>query len=118
MTSRGRVAKQGDIFLLTLDPVLGTEMQGKRPVLVLSNAEFNRGGRVLVAPITQGGNFDRVKGWAVPLMGCGTQTQGVAVLSQCRMVDFLARSAKRIESAPAFVIEEALAKLQAAIDPA
>jgi mRNA interferase ChpB len=117
MTPHGRLAKQGDIVLITLDPTVGTEIQGKRAVLVLSNSEFNRGGRALVAAITQGGNLDRVKGWAVTLVGSGTQTQGAIVLSQCRMVDLAARSAKRIETAPAFVVEEALAKLQAALDP-
>lgn len=108
---------QGDIVLITLDPTLGTEMQGRRPVLVLSNSEFNRGGRCLVAAITQGGNIERVRGWAVTLMGSGTETQGAVILSQCRMVDMLERSAKRIESAPSVVVEEALAKLQAALDP-
>ncbi len=108
--------KQGDILLLTLDPTLGTEIQGTRPVLVLSNAEFNRSDHAMVAPITQGGNLDRVRGWAVTLMGCGTKTQGAAVISQCRTVDLIARGAKRIEKAPLFVIDEALAKLQAAIE--
>ena len=117
MTARNRIIKQGDIVLISLDPTLGTEMQGTRPVLVLSNAEFNRGGRALVAPITQGGNIERVRGWAVTLMGSGTKTQGAAVVSQCRMLDLAARAAKRVESAPAFVIDEALAKLQAALDP-
>lgn len=119
MTSRGRgrQVKQGDILLVTLDPTVGTEIQEKRPVLVLSNSEFNRCGRGLVATITQGGNFDRVRGWAVPLMGTGTETQGAVVLSQCRMIDFAGRGAKHVESVPPFVIEEALAKLQAALDP-
>jgi mRNA interferase ChpB len=117
MTARHPAFKQGDIVLLTLDPTLGTEMQGRRPALVLSNSEFNRGGRCLVAAITQGGNIDRVKGWAVTLMGSGTKTQGAVILSQCRMVDLAERSAKRIETAPVFVVAEALAKLQAALDP-
>lgn len=85
-------------------------------MLVLSNAEFNGGGRGLVAPITQGGNLDRIKGWAVTLMGTGTKTHGAVVISQCRMIDLEAREAKRIETVPPVVIEEALAKLQAAID--
>ena len=119
MTSRGRgrQVKQGDILLVTLDPTVGSEIQGKRPVLVLSNSEFNRGGRALVAAITQGGNFDRVRGWAVPLMGTGTETQGAVVLSQCRMIDYAERGAKHVESVPSYVIEEALAKLQATLDP-
>lgn len=86
-------------------------------MLVLSNSEFNRGGRALVAAITQGGNLDRIKGWAVTLMGAGTKTQGAVVISQCRMLDLQARAAKRIETVPESIIEEALAKLQAAIDP-
>jgi mRNA-degrading endonuclease toxin of MazEF toxin-antitoxin module len=49
MIPHDRLAKQGDIVLITLDPTVGTEIQGKRPVLVLSNSEFNRGGRALVA---------------------------------------------------------------------
>jgi mRNA interferase ChpB len=102
---------------VTLDPTLGSEIRGRRPVLVLSNAEFNRGGRALVAAIAQGGNLDRIKGWTVTLMGAGTKTQRAVVLSQCRMIDLEARAAKRIEVVPQAVIEEALAKLQAALDP-
>ena len=119
MTVRGRarMVKQGDILLVTLDPTVGSEIQGKHLVLVLSNSEFNRGGRALVAAITQGGNFDRVRGWAVPLMGTGTETQGAVVVSQCRMIDFAERGAKHVETVPADVIEEALAKLQATLDP-
>ena len=107
--------KQGDLVMVSLDPTLGSEMQGRRPVLVLSNAEFNRGGRVLVAAVTQGGNLDRVRGWTVPLMGSGTETQGVVVLSQCRMLDLGVRSPKRIESVPAAILEEVLAKFRAVI---
>ena len=117
MTSRSQLIKQGDIVLVALDPTVGTEIRGMRPVLVLSNSEFKCGGRALVSAITQGGNIDRVKGWAVTLIGSGTKTQGAVVLSQCRMLDLGARAAKRIESAPAFVVEEALSKLQAALDP-
>ena len=107
--------KQGDLVMVSLDPTLGSEMQGRRPVLVLSNAEFNRGGRVLVAAVTQGGNLDRVRGWTVPLMGSGTETQGVVVLSQCRMLDLGVRAPKRIESVPAAILEEVLAKFRAVI---
>ncbi len=116
--SRTRGFAQGDIVTVALDPVVGSEIRGTRPVLVLSNAEFNRSGRALVAAITQGGNYDRVAGWAVTLVGCGSQTQGAVVLSQCRMIDLAACGAKRVESVPPEVLEEALAKLQAAIDPA
>ena len=108
--------RQGDIVSLNLDPVLGSEIQGRRPVLILSNAEFNRGGRALVAAITQGGNLERIRGWTVTLMGSGTSTQGVIVLSQCRMLDLSARASQRVESVPSAVLEEVLAKFQAVIE--
>ena len=114
--SRQEFYRPGDILTISLDPALGTGMRGTRPVLVLSNSEFNRNGRALVAPITQAGNWERVAGWAVPLIGSGTRTQGLAVVSQCRVLDLAARGAKKIEAVPADIIEEVLAKLQAMID--
>jgi mRNA interferase ChpB len=108
--------KQGDIVLITLDPTAGTEIRGTRPVLVLSNSEFNRSGRALIAPITQGGNLQRIEGWAVTLMGAGTTTQGVVVVSHCRVIDFAARGARIIETVPPEITEEVLAKLQAMVD--
>jgi mRNA interferase ChpB len=110
------VPNQGDIYRVALDPTAGTEIRGTRPVLILSNADFNSGGRALVAPITQGGSFERVAGWAVTLMGSGTATQGAAVISQCRVLDLKARRATKIEGSPQEVIGEALAKLQAMVD--
>jgi mRNA interferase ChpB len=112
----GKTPKQGDVLLISLDPTLGSEIRGTRPVLVLSNQEFNRLGRVLVAPITQG-NFERVAGWAVTLMGTGMQTQGAVVISQCRVLDWQARQSKRVETAPVEIMEEALAKLEAMTAP-
>jgi mRNA interferase ChpB len=112
----GKTPKQGDVLQISLDPTLGTEIRGTRPVLVLSNQEFNRLGRALVAPITQG-SFERVAGWAVTLMGTGMQTQGAAVISQCRVLDWQARQAKRIETAQPEIMEEALAKLEAMTAP-
>ncbi|MFV5407468.1 type II toxin-antitoxin system PemK/MazF family toxin [Acinetobacter towneri] len=32
---------QGDIYLISLDPTLGHEQQGKRPVFVISPKSFN-----------------------------------------------------------------------------
>lgn len=112
-----RLPKQGDILLVMLDPALGTEIRGCRPVLVLSNAETNKQGRVLAAPITQGGNIERVRGWTTTLMGTGTKTQGAAVVSQCRFLDYTQRNAVFVEAVPTVVIEDALARLQAALDP-
>jgi len=114
--TRASAIKQGDIVRIALDPMAGTELRGTRPVLVLSNAEFNRGGRALIAPITQGGNIGRIEGWAVTLMGTGTVTQGVVVVSHCRVIDLAARGAKLIDTVPPNIVEEVLAKLQAMVE--
>ena len=110
---RLRAAEQGDIFMISLDPTVGSEIRGLRPVLILSNRDFNQGGRALVAPITQGGNFERVAGWAVTLMGSGTATQGAVVVSQCRVLDLTARAGKKMEAVPDDLLEDCLAKLEA-----
>ena len=102
--------------MVDLDPTLGHEQSGVRPALILSSAVFNVMGVVLVAPITQGGDYARHAGFAVPLSGSGTQTQGVALVNQIRMLDLEKRGARKIETAPDFVIDDALARLQAILE--
>lgn len=113
---RARSPRQGDIYLISLNPAVGSEIQGLRPALVLSNAESNRQGRALMAPITQGANIERVRGWATSLMGAGTETQGAAIISQARFLDYRSRHGRFIESTPDEVTQDALARLQAALD--
>jgi mRNA interferase ChpB len=109
--------ERGDIVKVCLNPVVGRELQGDfRPCLVLSSSSFNRLGTVLVAPITQGGDFSRVKGFAVSLTGCGTETQGVVLVNAVRMMDLEARKAKKIESVPSEIIDDVLARLSAIIE--
>ncbi|MES2018110.1 MAG: type II toxin-antitoxin system ChpB family toxin [Pseudomonadota bacterium] len=107
---------RGDIVMVNLDPTQGHEQQGTRPALVLSTSAFNALGVALVAPITQGGDFARHAGFAAPLSGSGTKTQGVALVNQVRMLDLEAREAKRVETAPEVVVDDALARLRAITD--
>lgn len=46
--------KQGDVLWVNLNPTQGHEQRGKRPVLVVSNDDFNKlcGGMVKVVSIT------------------------------------------------------------------
>ena len=108
---------RGDIVRVNLNPTVGHEQQGDfRPALILSPAAFNLMGVALVAPITQGGNVARYAGFAVPLAGSGTETQGVALVNMIRTMDLSARGAKKIEAAPDFVVEDALARLRAILE--
>jgi len=108
-----RVFERGDIVSVPLDPVAGREQMGTRPALVLTTKEFNKLGDVLVAPITQGGDFARYAGFAVSLMGAGTKTQGVALINKIRMLDLAARQARKIEAVPQEVVAEAIERLDA-----
>ncbi|MGB9988732.1 type II toxin-antitoxin system ChpB family toxin [Pseudoduganella rhizocola] len=108
--------ERGDIVMVGLDPTEGHEQKGTRPALVLSANVFNALGLVLVAPITQGGDFARHAGFATTLSGAGTKTQGAALINQIRMLDLEARKAKRMETVPEFVVEDALARLRAITD--
>lgn len=115
MVSRIKFGR-GDIVMVNLDPTEGHEQQGMRPALVLSTSAFNALGVVLVAPITQGGNFARHAGFVASLSGSGTKTQGAALVNQVRMLDLEARKAKRVETAPEYLVEDALARLRAITD--
>lgn len=108
---------RGDIVRLNLNPTAGREQQGDfRPALIISPAAFNIAGLVLIAPITQGGDFARYAGFAVPLSGSGTETQGVVLCNQIRTVDLEARGAKRVETVPEVVMDDVLARIQVLIE--
>lgn len=107
---------RGDVVSVPLDPAMGHEQRGTRPALVLTSKDFNNLGDVLVAPITQGDDFSRHAGFAVSLTGTGCKTQGVALINKVRMLDLVARKARRVERAPQTVIDEALGRLVALLD--
>lgn len=95
---------------------MGHEQRGTRPALVLTTKEFNRLGDVLVAPITQGGDFSRYAGFAVSLTGTGCKTPGVALVNKIRMLDLAARKARKMERVPQGVIDDAIGRLMALLD--
>ena len=104
--------ERGDVFLVSLDPATGHEQQGRRPVLVISPGKFNRlTGVPIVLPITGGGRFARSAGFAVSLMGAGTQTTGVVRCDQPRALDLRARAAKKLETVPDDIVDEVLSKV-------
>jgi mRNA interferase ChpB len=104
--------ERGDIYMVSLDPSVGHEQQGRRPVLVVTPGKFNRvTGVPVVLPITRGGKFARSIGFAVSLLGAGTRTTGIVRCDQPRALDIQARKAKRLEAVPKGVMEEVLARV-------
>lgn len=108
--------QRGDIYHVDLNPIKGREQAGPRFVLVVSPQSFNMLGTPLVCPITQGGNFARQAGLAVSLIGTGTQTQGVVLCNQARVLDLQARGGRFVERIPDFIMDEVLAKLATLIE--
>ena len=104
--------ERGDIYFVSLDPTSGHEQQGTRPVLIVSPGAFNRLTKTpVVLPITSGGAFTRMAGFAVSLIGAGTRTTGVVVCAQPRALDVLARGGRKVESVPGYIMDDVLAKL-------
>src|ERR1700733_6914984 len=102
--------KRGEIWHVSLDPSLGHEQKGRRPVVIVSPEAFNRITRLpIVLPITIGGNFARTAGFAVPLTGAGTKTTGVIRCDHPRVLDLAARDGKKLENIPDAIMDEVLA---------
>jgi mRNA interferase ChpB len=103
---------RGDIYLVSLDPISGHEQQGIHLVLIVSPTPFNRLTKTpAVLPITTAGSFARTAGFAASLMGAGTTTTGVVRCDQPRALDLASRRARKLESVPASIMEEILARL-------
>jgi mRNA-degrading endonuclease toxin of MazEF toxin-antitoxin module len=104
--------KRGEIWLVRLDPAQGHEQKGHRPVLIVSPEAFNRVTKVpIVLPITSGGSFARMAGFAVSLSGAGSKTTGVVRCDRPRALNLVARGGKRLESVPDAIVDEVLARV-------
>lgn len=109
--AKGREMKRGEIWLVNLDPTSGHEQRGRRPVLIVSPDAFNRVTKVpVVLPISSGGNFARMAGFAVPLTGAGITTTGIIRCDQPRALDLAARGGRKLETIPDAIMEEVLAR--------
>ena len=99
--------KRGDIWLVNLDPTVGSEIKKSRPCVVLSPAELNDHLRtVMVAPMTSKGFTAPFR---VPVTHAGTK--GLIVLDQLRTVDKL-RLVKRLGAVSAKTLTAVLTTVQ------
>lgn len=78
---------RGQVCFALLDPVLGCEQGGRRPVVVVSNNMGNRhGSTVIVVPVTTGAKTQLPT--HVALGGCcGLQERSIALCEQVRTID-------------------------------
>ena len=99
--------KRGEIWLVNLDPTVGSEIKKSRPCVVVSPPELNEYLRtVIVAPMTS-------KGFAAPFRVAITHggTKGLILLDQVRTVE-KARLAKKLGAVSAKTLTAALGTLQ------
>ena len=98
----------GDVVWLTFDPQAGHEQAGRRPAFVLTPREYNeRTGLMLACPVTS-----QIKGYPfeVPLPA-GSRVEGVILADHIKSLDWKARRAEKIQTAPQSVTAEVLARL-------
>ena len=100
------VVKRFDVFLVSLDPTIGSEIQKSRPCLIVSPDEMNRHiATIIVAPMTSQGRTYPTR------VQCQFQGKnGQIVLDQLRTVDKV-RLVKRLGRINATTQQEVLTVL-------
>jgi mRNA interferase MazF len=103
------VVRRFDVYLINLDPTVGSEIQKTRPCLIISPDEMNRHiSTVIIAPMTTRARLYPTR------VTCRFQNQdGQIVLDQIRTVDKdrLVRRLGRIGAAARTAVLTALAEL-------
>lgn len=109
------IPERGDLVWLQFNPQAGHEQAGKRPALVVSPRAYNRRvGLALFCPITS-----QVKGYPFEVvLPQGLGVEGAVLSDQLKSLDWRARKAKRIARLPTEVMDEAVGKILALVDPA
>lgn len=106
------MVKRGEIWLVNLDPTIGSEIKKSRPCVVISPAEIHDHLRtVIVAPMTSKG---RPAPFRVPVTHGGKK--GLILLDQVRTVD-KARLAKKLGGLSAKTLTITLGTLQEIFAP-
>ena len=105
-------ARRGDVFLVSLDPARGGEIQKTRPCVIVSPDELNVHLRTyIVAPLTTGGHPYPFR---VPCRYQGRE--GHVVIDQIRTID-RERLTRRLGKLPSPALERVLAILQEMFTP-
>ena len=101
------IVSRGEIWLVNLNPTIGSEIKKTRPCIVVSPQDLNDYLRtVIVAPMTSKG---RAAGFRIPISHDGKK--GLILLDQIRTVD-KARLIKKIGMASTKTLHASLEVLQ------
>ena len=113
MVSGAQPLATGDVWLIQLDPTLGSEIRKTRPCVVISPPEMHQHLRtVIVAPMTTG---SRPAAFRVPITFKGKT--GLILLDQIRTLDKV-RLVRREGAVTATTLKRTLGVLQAMFAPA
>lgn len=106
------VVETGDIWLVSLDPTVGSEIQKTRPCVVISPPELNQHLKtVIVAPMTTGA---RAAGFRIAMTF--QNKQGLILLDQIRTLDKV-RLRKKVGALHPSTLEKTLRTLRAVFAP-
>jgi mRNA interferase MazF len=114
MPDAGFVPERGDFVRVVLDPRVGREQSGERPVLVLTPRRFNElTGYAFVAPVT-----GTRRGWPfeVPIPP-GSRVEGVVLADQTKSIDYVARHVRFLAAAPSGLVAQVLERVGIILEP-
>jgi len=105
-----KAPERGNLVWVDFDPQSGREQAGRRPALVLTPSAYNRlVGLAVFCPVT-----NQAKGYPFETaLPPGLRVQGVVLADHVRSLDWRTRRADFICAAPAEVVEDVAAKVQA-----
>jgi mRNA interferase MazF len=102
----------GGIYKVSLDPTLGHEQRGYRPVLVVSPLKYNsKSGLALACTITS-----QLKGYPFEVQLSAGKLEGAVLVDQVRALDWRARKFLYIDKLDEHALEEVRAKLLALLN--
>jgi len=111
--ARFYIPERGDLVWLQFSPPPGHEQSGLRPALVVSSTAYNeKTGLALFCPIT-----NQIKGYPFEvILPPGLKVTGAVLSDHVKNLDWKARKAKKIASAPASVIEQVVGRISALVE--
>ena len=114
-----RKIKRGEIYYADLDPVIGSEQGGERPVLIVQNNLGNRySPTVIVLAITRGYHKKRCLPTHVPLENERLPVSSTVLAEQIRTIDKerLVKYVSRIDDQTMAAVDQAL-KISVGVEP-